>query len=98
MCPLAKLTTYSRAGQVRRAMVEAGFSIAPLQSEKFQKQGTLASKGPLENQIIGEPLKELRGSIRDFPYHDNLELSLSRPQILENRIVEKKNLRALKMQ
>lgn len=92
----ANLTTYSKAPQVRGGLLEAGFRISPLFSEQFKKEGTLASKSALPNEIKREIILQ---NIKTTAYRDNRAMDLPREIIRENRIItmaEKRKLLKLK--
>jgi len=82
----ARLTTYSFARQVRGGLSEAGLHIAPFTSHVFDKEGTLASKDTIENQLEGEHLNALLSEVKSTPYHDNASMDLDRESIRLQRV------------
>lgn len=88
------LTTYSSAVHVRRAMVEAGFLIAPNRDAHFRKEGTTAHKVQPEEGFTEEYIMELHHNIKATPFHDNSALTLSRETVFTNRISQMEELRS----
>jgi len=84
----ARLTTYSFAKQVRGGLHEAGFRLAPFLSKEFQKEGTLAGKSFLPEELKDESLSALLNEIKSTPYHDNGKMNLDRESIRLNRVEE----------
>jgi len=86
------LTTYSSALQIRRGMIEAGFYIGDLVCDDLPKTGTIASKTPFEGSFDNIKNDEIFKEILSVPYRDK-DLSLSREEISENRILERRKLK-----
>ncbi|HOF33656.1 MAG TPA: MnmC family methyltransferase [Spirochaetota bacterium] len=86
------LTTYSSALQIRRGMIEAGFYIGDLVCDDLPKTGTIASKTPFEGSFDNIKVEEIFKEILSVPYRDK-DLSLSREEISENRILERRRLK-----
>jgi len=80
------LTTYSSAIHVRRAMVEAGFFVAPGPSVGRKREGTLAFKKENASTFRKEEIEEIFSAIKSEPYRDE-NFSLKREEILERRLL-----------
>jgi chorismate dehydratase len=88
----AFMTTYSSALQIRRGMIEAGFYIGDLICDNLPKTGTIASKTPFEGSFDKIQVEEIFKEILSIPYRDK-DLLLSREEISENRIEERRKLK-----
>ncbi len=86
------MTTYSSALQIRRGMIEAGFYIGDLICDNLPKTGTIASKTPFEGSFDKIQVEEIFKEILSIPYRDK-DLLLSREEISENRIEERRKLK-----
>ena len=86
------LTTYSSALQIRRGMIEAGFFIGDLICEDLPKTGTIASITGFEGSYDQPKIDEIFNEILSVPYRDE-NLLLSREEISENRIIERRKLK-----
>lgn len=92
MHPQGILTTYSSAVQVRRAMIEAGFSIGAGPPVGKKREGTLAgTQGPLP-VLNGDRIRTILEDPRGIPYRDE-SLTCSRESILIRR---RREMRAVK--
>lgn len=88
----AVLTTYSSAKHVRRAMIEAGFSIEPYKGD-LKKEGTLALKIHTNGCLKQNSIDTLFSDPKSTPFHDNASLSDEREHIRKNRAVAMKQAR-----
>jgi tRNA U34 5-methylaminomethyl-2-thiouridine-forming methyltransferase MnmC len=89
MKPGALLTTYSSAKHIRRAFLDAGFFISSGPSVGRKREGTIASKGPVNGAFQDDRIAELINDHQSVPYRDP-SLLLEREEILRNRIEEMK--------
>lgn len=88
----ARLTTYSSAPHVRRAMIEAGFTVGPGPSVGRKKEGTIAAVGQNIVPLSTEDVTALYNNVKAIPYRDET-LRDSRSVLLERRINEMKKAR-----
>ena len=80
----AVLTTYSSAPQVRKALLEVGFTVGRGPSVGGKREGTLAAKTGIIAPLAAGDIAALQGSTRAVPYRDR-DLSGDKASILERR-------------
>lgn len=81
----AILTTYSSAGHIRMAMIEAGFIVGKGPSVGQKREGTLAALTDVITILDCERMLEIRENPKSEPYRDT-GLNLTRDMIIENRL------------
>jgi chorismate dehydratase len=80
----AKLTTYSSADHIRRAMIEAQLCVGIGPSVGKKREGTIAAVSKKIIEIDNARKNRIMENIKSVPYRDP-NLDLSREKILENR-------------
>lgn len=92
MSPDSILTTYSAAPQIRRALLEAGFSVGRADSTGKKKEGTVAALKVADNELSDIEKNELMSNIKSTVYRDE-NLDDARDVILTRRIKEMERIR-----
>lgn len=81
------LTTYSSAPRVRRALLDAGFTVGRGPAVGPKREGTLASRGPVAEPLAEDEIAALRSTARGVPYRDPGLIS-TREEIIARRVDE----------
>jgi tRNA U34 5-methylaminomethyl-2-thiouridine-forming methyltransferase MnmC len=84
MAPHGLMTTYSRAPQIRGALLEAGMHIGSNKYDETFKEGTVASPSAFEGEFNEKEIKEIQNNIKSTPYHDDRG-TMAGEDILEQR-------------
>ncbi len=82
------LTTYSSVPGVRRAFLEAGFTVGRGPAVGPKREGTVASKGPLKMSLDEGEIGALARGRKSIPYRDP-DLSSTKEEIIARREREK---------
>lgn len=89
----AILTTYSSAPQIRAALIEAGFLVGRGPSVGGKREGTLAARTGVIDQLPADELASLKENSRAVPYRDEL-LTSGKDEITTRRRNEIRGIRS----
>lgn len=87
------ITTYSSAPHIRRALIEAGFSVGRGPGMGMKREGTVASKHGNVEVLSVEDIDAILANPKSVPYRDE-ELKSGREDILERRLRDIRELKA----